>query len=343
MTLPRGLNSPTLHDVARAAGVSLATASRVLNGSARKVAEDYRERVQDAARELGYTPNLSAQATARGTSNTLALLVADIADPYFGLIAQGIARRLEDTNLLMTMSITGRDPDQELKIVRALRGQHPRGVILAASRDPRRDRSELYTELDALSARGARVVTIGSAGLSETARVVAPDNLNGGLKLGTAMGELGYREALVIAGTPGLLASDHRIEGFSEGFQAAGGRPPRIHHRGMDWNAGNDAMTEELANGVDPGTLVVGITDVCAIGAMHAIRAAGREPGPDIAVCGTDNIPTSRDMWPSLTTVHLSLQGLGRRALDAVVDDDWVQPQPDAAEILLRSSTPGLN
>src|SRR5688572_27901483 len=82
----------TLHDVAREAGVSLATASRVLNGSTRTVAESYRARVEAAATHLGYTANLSAQATARGTSAIVALLVADIADPYFGQIASGAAR-----------------------------------------------------------------------------------------------------------------------------------------------------------------------------------------------------------------------------------------------------------
>lgn len=338
----KGFNSPTLHDVARTAGVSLATASRVLNGSTRKVAESYRERVQAAARELGYTPNLSAQATARGTSNTVALLVADIADPYFGLIAQGIARQLEEAGLLMTMAITLRDPDHELEIVRALRGQRPRGVILAASRNPVLDRPDLYAELDALHSRGARIVTFGSAGASRTARVVAPDNHNGALQLGKAMGELGYRDALMIAAERGPIVSDNRIAGFSEGFRAAGGNEPRIHRRGMDWNAGYDGMTEELKNGVEPGTLVVGITDVTAIGAMNAIREAGREPGTDIAVCGTDNIPTSRDMWPSLTTVHLSLQELGRRALAAVTEDEWTRPDPMPAQVILRASTPGL-
>ena len=75
-------NAPaTLHDVAREAGVSLATASRSLNGSTRKVNEEYRQRVLEAAARLDYSPNLSAQAVARGTTTTVALLVADIADP----------------------------------------------------------------------------------------------------------------------------------------------------------------------------------------------------------------------------------------------------------------------
>ena len=77
----------TLHDVAREAGVSLATASRSLNGSTRKVNEEYRKRVLEAAARLDYSPNLSAQAVARGTTTTVALLVADIADPYFSSIA----------------------------------------------------------------------------------------------------------------------------------------------------------------------------------------------------------------------------------------------------------------
>ena len=127
-------SAPTLHDVAAAAGVSLATASRVLNGSARKVAESYRDRVQAAADELGYTANLSAQATARGTSAIIALLVADIADPYFGQLASGVARGADEAGLVVTIAITERDAARETRLVRALRGQRPRALILAASR-----------------------------------------------------------------------------------------------------------------------------------------------------------------------------------------------------------------
>ena len=149
-------------------------------------------------------------------------------------------------------------------------------------------------------------------------------------------------DALIIAAQENLFVSDERIEGFTRGFLSAGGRQPRIRRQGFDWNAGYEAMIDELARGVEPGTLVVGITDVIAIGAMNAIREAGREPGCDIAVAGTDNIPTSRDMWPPLTTVHLSLQMLGRRAVRAVTQDDWVQPEPVPALVQLRASTPGL-
>lgn len=338
----RHTGAPTLQDVAKAAGVSLATASRVLNGSTRNVAESYRERVQAAALELKYIPNLSAQATARGASATVALLVADTADPYFGLIARGVATELEEAGLVLTISTTERDPERELRIVRALRGQRPRGLILASSRNAVTDSPELTEELEAITARGGRVVMLGQEDDLPYARIVRPDNIGGSEQLGVAMGELGYRKALVIAAQERLVVSDERIEGFTRGFLSAGGHQPHIRHQGFDWNAGYEAMTDELAAGMEPGTLVVGITDVIAIGAMHAIRSAGREPGVDIAVAGTDNIPTSRDMWPPLTTVHLSLQVLGRRAVQAVIEDDWEQPDPVPAAVQLRASTPGI-
>ena len=85
----------TLADVAREAGVSIATASRVLNGGTRKVAEEYRDRVVEAAVRLQYTANLAAQATARGMSATVTLLVPDITDPYFSMIAAGAQTPIE--------------------------------------------------------------------------------------------------------------------------------------------------------------------------------------------------------------------------------------------------------
>ena len=124
----------TLHDVAREAGVSLATASRSLNGSTRKVNGDYRDRVLEAAERLGYTPNLSAQAVAKGATSTVALVVSDIADPYFSSIAAGVIRYAEEERLLVTMAVTGRRAERELELVRTLRGQRPRVLILSGSR-----------------------------------------------------------------------------------------------------------------------------------------------------------------------------------------------------------------
>ena len=329
----------TLHDVAREAGVSLATASRVLNGSARKVADSYRERVQAAADKLGYTANLSAQATARGTAAIVALLVADIADPYFGQLASGVARGADEAGLVVTIAITERDPQREVKLVRALRGQRPRGLILAASRVEGPDSVGLQSELDAFSSMGGRVVVVGPGG--GDARSVAVDNRGGAVALGAELARLGYREAIVVAASEGIRTSDDRVAGFSEGFSGGGGTVRDVRRAGFTRDAGYAAAQELLKDDVPAGTVIFGISDVVAIGVMSAIRDAGRRVGDDIAVAGFDDIATGRDIRPGLTTVRVPLEDLGYRALHAAVDPDWEAPEPALPlEVVVRGSTP---
>lgn len=334
-----GGGTPTLHDVAREAGVSLATASRVLNGSERKVADSFRERVESAAAELGYTANVSAQATARGTSPVIALLVADIADPYFGLIASGVARGGDELGLVVTIAVTERDPDREARIVRALRGQSPRGVILAASRTQEPREADTADDLAAFARRGCRVVAFGPD--LDAERRIEIDNRSGAEALGHRMAELGYRAAIVLGAAQGVRTSDDRIDGFRAGFEAAGGVVESVLRGDFRRESGSHGMAAALADGVAPGTVVFAISDVVAIGAMAAIRDAGREVGADIAVCGFDDVPAADDVSPALTTVRVPLTEVGYQAFRATVDADWVQP-PLPLEVIVRQSTPGL-
>lgn len=342
VTTPPGARSVTLHDVAREAGVSLATASRVLNGSTRKVATDYKDKVRAAADRLGYTANLSAQATARGTSGVIALLVADIADPYFGLLSSGVARGADEAGLIVTIGITERDVDREVRIVRSLRGQRPRGLILSASRVSGDLGAELQHELNLVAASGGRVVVLGEA--PEPLRAVRIDNFGGALALGAAMAGLGYRRAVILAAEEGVVTSDHRTDGFTAGFTAGGGEQPHVYRGGFNREGGLDLMQQALADGVEPGTVVFGISDVVAIGALTAIRGAGRAVGPDIALAGFDDIPTGRDVTPALTTVRVPLEEVGHQAFLAATVEDWVQDDEALhLEVLLRDSSPPLN
>lgn len=328
----------TLSDVAREAGVSLATASRVLNGSVRKVAPGYSERVQAAADRLGYVPNLSAQATARGTSAVIALLVADIADPYFGEIAAGVAAGAEGTGTVLTIGITGRDPRREVGVVRAMRGQRPRGVILAASRMSRAIRAELRKELDAVIASGGRVVVMGHG--AGDIRSIRLDNRGGAAALGAALAGAGYRDAVILATHEGVVTSDDRVAGFAEGFTGAAGHEPRIYRGEFNREAGAELMRRALADGVAAGTVVFGISDVMAIGAVTALREAGRAVGADVAVAGFDDVPAGRDLTPPLTTVHVPLQDIGHLAFRAATEPEWSEGEALRLDVVLRDSTP---
>ena len=334
-----GSSTVTLHDVAEAAGVSLATASRVLNGSTRTVQAAYRERVERAAAELGYTANLSAQATARGTSGIIALLVADIADPYFGEIAAGVAQYADEVGMVVTVAVTDRDAERELRLVRALRGQRPRAMILAASRPAAEVDERLASELGLVTAAGGSAVLFGSHRYN--ARAVDLDNQAAAAALGQALAGRGYRKAIALGASSGTITSDQRVSGFVDGFIAAGGEAPSIYRGDFSRDGGEQMMREALATGVAPGTLVFGVSDVVAMGAMSAVRAAGRAVGSDIAVAGFDDIPTAQDSIQPLTTVRVPLHDLGYEACRAAIDEEWsTDHQTLRFDVVIRESTP---
>jgi LacI family transcriptional regulator len=349
----------TLHDVAREAGVSLATASRSLNGSTRRVNEAYRQRVLEAAARLRYTPNLSAQAVARGTTTTVALLVADLTDPYFSSIASGVVVEADREGLIVTIAATDHDPARELDVVRRLRGQRPRVIILAGSRPTVDETGDaVAAELAAYEEAGGRVVLLASNELGF--RTVLLDNRAGAEQLARELLGLGYRRFAVVADTEGLRTTTDRLDGFRAGLAAGGGRlDDRDVVRAPLTRDGGYAGTNELIErGLDGVELVFAVNDVMAIGALSAIRDAGLAPGLDVAVAGFDDIPAVRDLTPSLTTVRVPLEGLGCRALRLALDDlgtddldtdDLSTGDRDrahayartiATEVILRDSTP---
>ena len=221
---------PTLYDVAREAGVSLATASRTLNGSTRRVNEEYRVKVLAAAAKLGYAANLSAQAVARGASSTVSLLVRDIADPYFSSIAAGVMRAADERGLAVTMAVTGRDPERELALVRTLRAQRPRVMVLAGSRFvDDEQRAALVAELTSFTDQGGRVVLVSQHELPFP--TVALDNRGGSAALAHELVGLGYRGFALLAGPEGLVTARDRVEAFTEALGRARHSPGARHPR----------------------------------------------------------------------------------------------------------------
>lgn len=332
MTEP--VSSPTLYDVARAAGVSLATASRALNGSARKVNEEYRDRVLAAAAELGYTPNLSAQAVARGASSIVALLVSDIADPYFSSIAAGVIRAAEAEGLVVTMAVTERRADREIELVRMLRGQRPRAIVLAGSRFTEESGSaELVAELDAFTAAGGRVVLISRHEFPFD--TVAIDNAGGAEALARELVGLGYQGFAVLAGPENLVTARDRLAAFTAGL---GEITPTVLHGAFTRDAGYAAMTELIDRGLDGIDLVFAVNDVMAIGAMSALRDHGIDVPGRIGVAGFDDVSIARDVSPALTTVRVPLEEAGAASIALAIGSTGQASIP--AEVVLRESTP---
>ena len=335
--------NPTLYDVAREAGVSLATASRSLNGSVRKVKDEYRERVVEAAARLGYTANMSAQAVARGASSTVALLVSDIADPYFSSIAAGVIRAAEAEGLAVTMAVTERDPEREVELVKMLRGQRPRVIVLAGSRFVGEDEhSGLVDELNAFANGGGRVVLISQHSLPFD--TVSIDNAGGAAALARELAGLGYRGFAVLAGPEDLVTARDRAQAFIGELGTLGIPVRTVAHGAFTRDAGYETMSTLVDEGLEGIDLVFAVNDVMAVGAMSALRDRGIEVPGQIAVAGFDDISTARDVSPALTTVRVPLEEAGVASVGLALADrgETDAVTEIAAVVVLRESTPGV-
>lgn len=332
-------NVPTLSEVAAHAGVSLATASRALNGSVRRVNAELQERVLSSARALGYSANVQAQAVARGTSNVVALVVGDIADPYFASIASGVVRVADERGLVVTITATGpysgaASVAREESALAALRGQRPRAVVLAGSRVDGADQPDGGSTARVRSRGGVdRVAVIG--GGAPGLRTIRVDNHGGAAALARALLALGYGDFAILAGPEELVTVRDRVDGFRSVVPAAS-----ITHAEFSRAGGHRAMSGLLASGARP-ECVFAVSDVMAIGAMAALREAGIAPGDEIAVAGFDDIPLVADVTPALTSVALPLADIGAQALELALADAAVDETPPiAAEVRIRASTP---
>lgn len=354
----------TLQDVADRAGVSLTTASRVVNEGARKVGPVMTDRVNHAVVELGYMANLQARAVASGRSSLLGVMVRDIDDPYFSSIAAGLIEATQDRGLLVCISSTSSGEAGEREYVSLMRAQRAHAVILIGSRtDSAQERERLSAEVDAFMDSGGRVVCVGQDMLDVD--TVMPENTSGAAALAGALVALGHRSFAVLAGPRDLLTARDRVAGFRAGLSqwSVDLDPGWVIEGAFTRDGGYEAMSailaagsvgrprqgEALAGRPRPGTAgsglpgcVFAVNDVMAVGALARLRAAGLDVPGDIAVAGFDDILTLRDVYPPLTTVRLPLKRMGEMAANLVLSDTPpARPRviPVPGEVILREST----
>ncbi|NED96745.1 LacI family transcriptional regulator [Phytoactinopolyspora alkaliphila] len=333
----------TLTDVAREAGVSLATASRAINGSTRQVGEELRERVLAAAHKLNYAANTQAQAVAKGRTNIVGLLVHDIADPYFSSIATGVIRVAEASQMLVTLANTERNPAREVEHLGALRGQHSRVAILVGSRvSESAEADALRREIAAFERTGGRVVMVSQD--LHPADTVALENRAGARELATELVGLGYRHFGILAGPGTLLTAHDRTEGFADGLAASGVDldQSNVIHGDFTRDGGYTAMVQLLEREAEVDC-VFAANDVMAVGAMTACRDHDVDLPRTLGMAGFDDITTLRDISPSLTTVRMPLERAGALALQLALDADPGDPprvRTLAGEVVIRQSTP---
>jgi len=331
----------TLADVARLAGVSQATASRIVNGSAKLVTDELRTRVLRAVEQLQYVPNAHAQQLARAQRTAVGVIVHDVSDPYFAEITRGLQRVATANGRLVIICNSYRDSERELEYVELLRAHQVAAIILAGSgyHDAKFTKA-LNLKLDAYVRTGGRVTVIGRHELAGDA--VMPDNEVGGYLAGMEIFGLGHRRVGVIAGPAVLTTTTDRLGGLRRAARECGRTVParRIAYAGFDRDSGATAA-DRLLDAHPELTALVAFNDSMAIGALAALRARGRSVPDDVSVVGFDDMPIARDVTPALTTVRLPLAEMGARAMTLALARPAAQPRIERAEavVIRRDST----
>lgn len=332
----------TLTQVAEHAGVSLATASRVLNGSDRHPAAAIADRVRKSAETLGYLPNAQAQALARASTSMIGLVVHDIADPYFSSIAKGVQLAAAAGGRQVLLSAAGTAVEAApamLQAVRAFASHRTEAIILAGTRTTTGPKT-LQPALRAYLDRGGRLVTIGQAWF-KGASAVRLGNRRGTRELVSALTADGQSRFVYLAGPSSLRTQEDRLGGYQDGIRAAG-----AEHLGLfrgEFNAeGGRAAARELLREMRPTvrrpvTVLAG-NDVMALGAVGVFLDAGLTIGRQVRVAGFDDIDQLADSRPQLTTYRLPLQRIGELAAGLALDPQQSDPPLVTGEVIRRET-----
>jgi LacI family transcriptional regulator len=332
----------SITEVARLAGVSTATASRVIGEADYPVSAVARQRVLDAALALDYVPNALARGLQKSRVAVVGVIVHDITDPYFAEVVRGVEDAASDEGYLVITCSSDRDADRENSYVRLLRSMRASAVIFAGSGidDPARN-EELRRHLDGMRANGAAVVHLSPQAFGEPE--VAVDNAAGIAAMVAALAGLGHRRVAFLAGPPSLFVARDRLEGYRRGIvdQGLEADDRLVVATTFDREGGRAGVDALLDTGA-PFTAISCANDLLALGALDRLAELGRRVPDDVSVAGFDDISVAATTTPRLSTVRLPLRELGRhgfanaaRQLNGEASEPTVLP----TEVVLRDST----
>jgi DNA-binding LacI/PurR family transcriptional regulator len=338
----------TLEDVAARAGVSRATVSRVVNGST-QVSEAVRRAVEAAIDEMGYAPNRAARSLAGSRSETVALVVTEpsvrlFADPFFAASTLGVTRVLAGTRYQLVLLMIGADDDRARVERHLLRGGADGALVLSArAHDPLPGR---------LAAAGVPCVTAGRpSGVSAEGAPDRPavgyvdaDNVGGAEAAVAHLVARGRRTVGTVAGPSDMAPGADRRTGWEKALREAG-RPvgAGLVAEGDFTRAGGQAATAALLARLPAIDGLFAASDLMALGALDAMRAAGRHVPDDVAVVGFDDSELARTAEPPLTTVRQPIEQLGAEMAQLLLAqlDEGAPPTGVVlrTELVVRSSS----
>ena len=312
---------PTLEDVARLAGVSTATVSRVLNGSD-AVRNSTRDSVQAAVTQLGYMPHFGGRALASNRTQTVGAVIPTMENAIFALGIQAMQDELASHGVTLLVATSHYDAVREAEQIRVLLSRGVDGLVLIGEDRP----DEIYSFLEA---RGTPFVLVWSHRDACPHCCVGFDNIGAAQAMTGHVLSLGHRQVAMIAGiTAQNDRARQRAQGVRQALAAYGLRlePPYYVETPYSLDASASAA-QRLMNSTNPPTAIVCGNDVLAAGAIIGARASGAAVPDDVSIVGFDDIELAVVTSPALTTVHVPHRRMGRAAANellAMIDSENV-------------------
>jgi LacI family transcriptional regulator len=335
---------PTIRDVARRAGVSTATVSRVISG-ADPATPQTRARVMAAIEMLGYRPSAVARSLKLRTTRTLGLLVTDIQNPYYPEIVRAVEDAALQRNLAVLLCNGADDPSREESYLDLLVDRRVDGIIIASSGLQERQAEWLARR------RSVPVVLVNWVAPEMRLPAIMGDNRQGGRLATEHLLSLGHRRIGHLSAPARNAAAGERLDGIREALQHAGHDPDSlVVVEGDGRVSGSDIAVQKLLERMPDATGLVCYNDLTAIGAVRALRARGRDVPGDMSIVGYDDIAISAWVDPPLTTIAQPTAEMGRWAVRRLGEllglteaagvrsglDDSLGPPPVIMPVFLR-------
>jgi len=300
-----------MRDIAKLAGVSSATVSRVINGLS-SVRPATAERVQRVIDELKFIPNGSATTLKYGRSNTYGLIIPDITNPFFPEFIQSFEGILADTNYNMLVATTESQSARMQKTIHRMLVSQVEGIALLAS--------EIETvPIEAMMKNRVPLVTMDRRMVGKGLSDVCVDSTSGMRRAVKHLYDLGHRKIGYIGGSAGPTISDHRLHSFLLAMGKVGlsseGEFLRVGNYRV---SGGESAMAELLGLTDRPTAIIAANDLTAIGALRVIHNRGLSVPKDLSIVGFDDIELSDIVYPPLTTLRLSRNELAKTFVDAL-------------------------
>jgi LacI family transcriptional regulator len=322
---------PTINDIARIAGVSKKTVSRVINDSP-SLTQETREKVRAVITELGYVPNPQARALALGR-NFLIGLVHDNPNAQMILnMQQGILEGLRGTEFAMVVQPVNRNSPTLVEDMREfIIRQRLYGIVILPPISENNAVAQMCVEV------GCRYVRMGSAKLDENKHIVASNDRDAVRDATRFLIEQGHKHIAIVTGPQGFRSATERLAGFEDALAEAGIKLPRSHRAEGEYTFESGlAATEKLLDLSPRPTAIFASNDEMAAAVLYAARLRGISVPDQLSIVGFDDTPIASRVWPPLTTVRWPIVAMGRSAAHKLIAAaiDEIDPENEPSEFL---------